>query len=50
MEIVNHNHTEEDDEKSSNKKINGIDSINELIEAENQLGLLREDLNETNGN
>jgi len=54
---VNHNHKgeeeEEDgniDEQSSNKNLNGIDSINELIEAQKQLVLLREHLNETMGN
>jgi hypothetical protein len=48
MIVINHNHKDEDDnnnidEQSSNK------NINELIEKQNQLGLLREDLNETNG-
>ncbi len=54
---VNHNHKgeeeEEDgniDEQSSNKNLNGINSINELIEAQKQLVLLREHLNETMGN
>jgi len=56
MVTVNHNHKgeeEEDgniDEQSSNKNLNGIDSINELIEAQKQLVLLREHLNETMGN
>jgi hypothetical protein len=40
--IVNHIH---EDEQSSN----GIDSTNELIEAQKQILLLREDLNDING-
>jgi len=38
MIVVNHNHKDEDE-----------NNIDELIEKRNQLGLLREDLNETNG-
>ncbi|CAF1405739.1 unnamed protein product, partial [Adineta steineri] len=40
--IVNHNHTEKYD------NINGHDSVNELIEAQKQIVLLRENLNKTN--
>jgi hypothetical protein len=51
--IVNHNHKEEHDntdEQSSNNNINGLDLNNELLEAQKQIALLREHLNETNGN
>jgi hypothetical protein len=48
--IINHNHKENYDEQLSNDNINGFDSMNELIEAQKQIILLRERLNETNGN
>ncbi|CAF5105073.1 unnamed protein product, partial [Rotaria magnacalcarata] len=41
--ILNHNHEEEYD------NTNGVHSINELREAENQIDLLRKNLNETTG-
>ncbi|CAF2724226.1 unnamed protein product [Rotaria sp. Silwood2] len=40
--IINHNHEEEYD-----NNINGFDSMNELIEAQKQIDLLRKNLNET---
>ncbi len=40
--VINHNHN---DDQSSN----GIDSTDELIKAQKEILLLREDLNETNG-
>ena len=50
--VINHNHIEKydnNDGQSSNDDINGLDSVNELIEAQRQIMLLREHLNETNG-
>jgi hypothetical protein len=38
------------DEEILEKDVNGIDSTDELIEAQKQLVLLREDISETNGN
>lgn len=43
--LINHKH---DDEPEANK-VNGFDSLNELIEAQKQIALLRESLNETKG-
>lgn len=51
--VVNNNQREKydnKDEQSSNDNINGFDSMNELIEAQKQITLLRKNLNETNGN
>jgi hypothetical protein len=44
--IVNHNHK---DDNINEQASNGIDSTNELIEAQKQILLLRKDLNDTNG-
>ncbi len=44
--IVNHNHN---DDNLNEQSSNGIDSTDELVEAQKQILLLREDLNDTNG-
>lgn len=50
MIVENHNDKEDEQEIEDDENINGIDSTNELVEAQKQLVLLRENIDETNGN